>query len=283
MSSFSDSIKVSKQQMKEQILEEINQMKDPYSICDYLVEKGNSLTRDCMSALEDAIARTRDILQIYEFLFLAADKKIDIDRKKFEGIIMESGNAKLMYYCLVFVPGTDIEKMLNALLDTKNAMYIEDLRSEECQEAIGDIKFLVENYKKKLAEAKDFTYFPRSLEQFGNFETPVEELKEKVKEKGEPYLITELANYLEYLKKYKNKDYSLDDLTTAILKCNDPMNLYEYISSVGAVKDKKPFIRAVNEQRKSRIKFLKYIKKYVELSPAEIDLITSCVGPDIVK
>ncbi|MCI8353226.1 MAG: hypothetical protein HFJ58_06615 [Clostridia bacterium] len=101
---------------------------DPYLICDILEETKGGPNGIYLKQLEDAIISTNDIVQIYEFMFLAVDMKVKgFDRERFERIIRESKNPKLMCYCMGFVPGTNIELMLKALESTQNAKYMEML------------------------------------------------------------------------------------------------------------------------------------------------------------
>ena len=98
---------------------------DPYTICDLLEETRGGPNGIYLRKLENAIIETNDIVQIYEFLFLAVDMGVPgFDRGRFEKIIRESGNSKLMCYCMGFVPGTNIEEMLKYLKDTKNVKYM---------------------------------------------------------------------------------------------------------------------------------------------------------------
>jgi len=98
---------------------------NPYVICDLLEETKGGPNGIYLEKLENAIIETNDIVQIYEFLFLAVDMNIPgFNKTRFEKIIRESGNAKLMCYSMCFVPGTNIEEMIKALKDTKNAKYM---------------------------------------------------------------------------------------------------------------------------------------------------------------
>lgn len=105
---------------------------NPYTICDILEETKGGANGIYLKKLEDAIIATNDIVQIYEFLFLAVDMNVvGFDRERFERIIRESNNPKLMCYCMGFVPGTNIELMLQSLVKTKNAKYEEMLMKDD--------------------------------------------------------------------------------------------------------------------------------------------------------
>ena len=202
MNQFEESLRCDSSTYEKEFLKKLN-TNDPYTICDLLEQtRGNVLGKNCMKALENKIFETDDILQIYEFMFMAVDMKIEgFDRERFEKKIRDSENAKLMCYSIGFVPGINVNKMLSSLYKTNNAMYIEALSDEEYAEVL-DIREIDPNYDERLQEAKQADYFPESLSEFVDFKDNIKVLKEKVMESENPYFITEAANYLEYLKKY---------------------------------------------------------------------------------
>lgn len=244
-----------------EIEERINS-KDPYTICDVLEETKGGPNGIYLKKLEDAIVATNDIVQIYEFMFMAVDMNIvGFDRERFERIIRQSGNAKLMCYCMEFVPGTNIEEMLKALEQTKNAKYTEMIiKDEEYSDVYEEIKRINPNYEQAVEDAKQFDYFPKSLEQFIEYKDDISVLKTKVMDTKNPHLITELANYIEYLNEYKEKSYNIEDLTAAQEELEDPMQAYEYLASV-SVKDKTGLIQTVINS--GRVKFMYYVYAYV--------------------
>lgn len=261
MNQFEESLRCDSSTYEKEFLKKLN-TNDPYTICDLLEQtRGNILGKNCMKALEDKIFETDDILQIYEFMFMAVDMELEgFDRDRFEKKIRDSENAKLMCYSIGFVPGINVNKMLSSLYKTNNAMYIEALSDEEYAEVL-DIRKIDPNYDERLQEAKQADYFPESLSEFVGFKDNIEELKEKVIESENPYLITEAANYLEYLKKYKGIEIPLNDLTDKQIQIGDPMNLYEYLASNPSVDNKMPFIKGV--VKSGRKKFIKYVSEYV--------------------
>lgn len=232
---------------------------DPYVICDLLEStKGGTY----LKKLEDAIINTGDIVQIYEFLFMAVDMGIPgFNRERFEKIILESNNPKLMCYCMEFVPGTNVEEMMKKLIDTHNTKYLSMLlNNEEYSDLFDKVRQIYPNYEEIVEESKQFKFFPSSLEDFREFEGDTEELKTKVKGKRNPHLITELANYIEYLNEFKDGSFDISDLTQEQKKLQDPMQCYEYLASVN-VKDKRNLINAVINS--GRVKFMKYVYEYV--------------------
>jgi len=235
---------------------------NPYDICDLLEETKGGPNGVYLKRLEDAIIATNDIVQIYEFMFLAVDMGIHgFDRVKFEGIIRESGNPKLMCYCMGFVPGTNIEEMLEAIKETKNAKYMEMLlENEEYEEVLEEIRKIDPQYEESIEEAKKFDYFPKSLDEFRGLKDNVEELKQEIISTKNPHLITELANYIEYLNQYKDANYDIDDLTAVQENLKDPMQAYEYLASVN-VENKAGLIQSVIES--NNVKFMYYIHEYV--------------------
>ena len=246
---------------------------DPYVICDVLEETKGGPNGIYLKKLEDAIIATNDIVQIYEFMFMAVDMNVTgFDKERFERIIRESRNSKLMCYCMGFVPGTDIKLMLSALEQKKNAKYIEMLKQDdEYKDVFEEVMKIDSNYEEKIEEAKQFDYFPESLKEYMDLKDNINELKSEIKQTKNPHLITELANYIAYLNEYKNGNYDIEDLTKIQEEIKDPMQVYEFLASVN-VKDKTNLIQAVIDS--GRVKFMYYIYEYVpNLTEEEKDLL----------
>lgn len=235
---------------------------NPYTICDLLETTKGGTNGIYLKELEDAIIKTKDIVQIYEFMFLAVDMNITgFDRDRFEGIIRESKNPKLMCYCMEFVPGTNIKDMLEALQQTRNVKYMEMLISnEEYSDVLEEVKKINPNYEEDVAEAKKCDYYPESLRAFVDLKEDIIELKNKVVSTKNPHLITELANYIEYLNEYKGKAYDIEDLVIAQEETKDPMQAYEFLASVN-MKNKSGLIQSVINS--NRVKFMYYVYAYV--------------------
>lgn len=261
-------------------VEKVIESNNPYYLCD-LIENSKKLhTPEYVKAFEDAIVSVGDIVHTYEFMFLLADMGVkDFDLKRFEAIIKESGNPKLMLYCLGFVEGINQETMLQALYETKNAKYIEAL---SVNEEYADINVAERpEYAEQLELAKKYNYFPKSLEDFKgesaekvdvraliyqvirmNTETPEQQRKKS-------YLINELANYIEYLAEYHGQDYDVEMLKESIsllqeAECvtaaNEPLHLYEFAASVDT-DDKGRIINGVIQNNIP--KYLHYCLEYV--------------------
>lgn len=235
---------------------------DPYEICDLLERTKGGPNSIYLKELEDAIIKTKDIVQIYEFMFLAVDMNIaEFDRDRFEGIIRESNNPKLMCYCMEFVPGTNIKEMLRALQQTKNAKYMEMLiNNEEYSDVLAEVKKINPNYEEDVEEAKKFNYYPESLKAFGDLKEDITQLKNDVVSTKNSHLITELANYIEYLNEYKGQNYDIQDLVIAQEESKDPMQAYEFLASVN-VENKSGLIQSVVNS--NRVKFMYYVYAYV--------------------
>lgn len=236
---------------------------DPYTICDVLEETKGGPNGIYLKKLEDAIIATNDIVQTYEFMFLAVDMNvIGFDRERFERTIRESNNAKLMCYCMEFVPGTNIKLMLNALEHTQNAKYMEMIiKDEEYSDIYEEVKKIKSNYEETVEKAKQFDYFPESLKQFINLKDNISQLKEEIIATKNPHLMTELANYIEYLNEYKGQSYDTKDLVIAVQETQDPMQAYEFLASVN-VEDKSGLIQTVIDS--GRVKFMYYVYAYVQ-------------------
>ena len=91
-----------------------------------------------------------------------------------------------------------------------------------------------------------------------------------MKETKNAHLITELANYLEYLNEYKNQSYRIEDLAVAQAQTEDPMQAYEFLASINSinVENKTRLIQTVVNS--GRVKFMYYVYEYVpELTEEE--------------
>ncbi len=249
---------------------------NPYTICDLLEEtKGGMYLRK----LENAIMETKDIVQIYEFLFMAVDMNIaGFNRERFERAIRESGNSKLMRYCMGFVPDINLEAMLDSLEKAQNAKDMEILKmDEEYHEVFEKVKQIDPEYEEKIEVAKKFDYYPASLKEFRDLKDNVEVLKEEIKATQNSHLITELANYLEYLNEYKGQSYDITDLTVVQEEIQDPMQAYEFLASVN-VEDKNGLIQSI--MNSGRTKFAYYVYEYV---PGLTEQEKQCLKENIEK
>ena len=228
----------------------------PYQICDFAENVKLADTPEIMKRLEDGMVRSKDLVHIYEFMFLMVDCEINnFDLKRFEEIIRNSKNPKLMCYCLGFVPGIDSDQMLNALYETGNAKYIERLADEEYEIDIDSLP----NYHQQLERANSNDYFPECLKQFENDD--IGQLTRLVIATKDPYLINEMADYVEYLTEYKGVEgLDISALQSAQFKHADPLHLYEFAASV-ASSNKLGFQTAVIEH--GRAKYMYYMYEYV--------------------
>lgn len=265
--------------------EKVLQSNNPYYICDFFENVEQSHTKNLTRKFEDKMAAIGDIVHTYEFMFLLVDMGIkEFDLKRFEALIRESGNPKLMLYSLGFVDGIDKEEMLKALYKTKNAKYIEILSTSEDYEDLNVCER--PEYAEKLKIAKEYDYFPKSLEEFKieDRKSGIKELISQVMaletntpelERKKAYLINELANYIEYLSEYHSQDYDVETLKQSIsllqraetiVAANEPLHLYEFASSVNT--DNKDEI--IDEVVKNNHpKYLHYCLKYVSGISAE--------------
>ena len=169
-----------------------------------------------------------------------------------------------MCYCMGFVPRTNIELMLQALVKTRNAKYEEMImKDEEYSDVYEEVKEINPNYEETVEEAKKFDYFPESLKEFIDLRNDIPKLKSEVKATKNAHLITELANYLEYLGEYKDQSYDGDDLAVAQAETEDPMQAYEFLASVNSIniENKTKLIQTVINSGK--VKFMYYVYEYV--------------------
>lgn len=259
---------------------------NPYYICDFVENVKRVHKAEHLRKFEDKMIDIDDIVHSYEFMFLLTDMGVkDFNLNRFEELIKQSGNSKLMMYCLGFVNGIDKESMLQALYDTKNAECIETLSYSEDYEDL-DVNSRPE-YEERLGMAKEHYYFPKSLEEFkGNDSNNIQDLIYKVvrmeaetpkQKRKKAYAINELANYLQYLGKYHSEDYSSEILEATInllqdveveVGADEPLHLYEFAASTDT-KDKSSIINKVIENGSA--KFVHYCLEYVPDLPEEIE------------
>ena len=256
--------------------------KDPYLICSWVDPCGRKDSLNCLYEfsessnlkldLQDAILRTDQILHIYEFLFLISEGNLQgFNQEELEQEVIKSGNAKLMQYCLGFVKLINPDRMRKALYGTNNITYIEELGcDEELAEKSGirDTAELSLEYQEALKKAKNATgndaYFPKSLETFGDINTDINDIKEKVLASNDPYFVIELANWMEYLNKHKGTKYKTSELDKKIEQLEDPMGIYEYLSSNKTIEkgNRKALVKKLC--RSNNIKFMEYTLKYAD-------------------
>ena len=241
----------------------------------------------------DAIIKTGDILQIYEFFYLIVDirngfgnynslKDLGISNEKIDklqGVILNSKNAKLIRYCIGFVPGIDLDKYLHALYGTNSYWDIRELsegKDYTDKDEVANPELIerveLDEYKKAKEVAEEYSqrgeYFPNSLVDYKKHKDDINVLIEKVIETKSPYLICELANYVQHspstIIKDNNKQTTLRMLTEAELATGDAMGIYEFLSSVQAI-PKDLFYNMV--QRIIEIDDEKYIRYTLEFTP----------------
>lgn len=231
---------------------------NPYLVCDFSEYVSLVDDIDIMKILEDGIINFDDIVHIYEFMFLMVDMGIkNFNLPRFEKLIKDSNNPKLMAYTLEFVPGVDKLSMLNSLYATKNIKYIEKLSdSESCLDAHN-----LPGYRQALNVAKKNIYFPPCLLKFGTKD--IGKLIPMVINSKDIYLLNELADYLEYLKVYLGFNYDLSMIEKAHLSyANDePLYLYEYAASI-ASSNKEIYTSKVI--KKEMPKYMYYMYEYVD-------------------
>lgn len=225
----------------------------PYMICDFAENVNLADTVENMKTLEEGIKRYQDVLHIYEFMRCMVESgKENFNLKEFEEIIKKSKNPKLMAYCLAYIPGIDFTQMLESLYETKCVKYIKKL------EEYGIELESLPNYQQKLKEATEYDYFPFCLEPFGTRD--VNQLIPLVIDTKSPYLITELADYIEYLRDYKGiSGYDLTPLEDAQLRfaANEPLHLYEYAASISS-SNKKRFQIAIIDNGMAKYMYYMY-------------------------
>ena len=282
-------ITITKEEIENQarIKKEMLEKGNPYEINEWVKDTYGISANEMI----DAIIKTGDILQIYEFLYLIVDAKKEITFYKslndlgisneklnsLQEVILKSGNAKLIRYCIGFVPGIDLNKYLKSLYDTKSLWDIRELSegedyTDEKEVANPELIERVEldEYKQAIKEAEKYAqsgeYFPESLGDYKEQKDDITLLMKKVIETKSPYLMCELANYVQYSPQIENekKLTVLEELAKAELATCDAMGIYEFLSSVDCI-SLKLFEKMVNKI--IEIGDEKYMRYTLEFTP----------------
>lgn len=263
---------------------------NPYKINEW-IKDNYGISADEMI---DAIIQTGDILQIYEFLYLIVDAKkkftfykslndlgiSDEKLKQLQEVILKSGNAKLIRYCIGFVPGIDVDRYLKALYDTNSYWDIKELSTGDEYKNPENVELLkrveLDEYKRAINKAEKCAqngeYFPNSLRDYKEQKDDINLLINKVIESKSPYLICELANYVEHLPKIEDeeKQTALEELAKAELATGDSMGIYEFLSSVESI-SLELFVRMVkaiinSAVNRNDLKYLEYTMEFTKYS-----------------
>lgn len=202
---------------------------NPYTLCDFLEYVKLADTKEIMDIITNAMIRYGDIVHLYELYFLMSERKAkNFNYKQVEDLIKQSKNAKLMSYTLSFTDVKDKDDMLKNLYATKSVKWIEALKGEiNVDELPG--------YKEAYEEALDFPYFPPCLEKYHTKD--VSNLMELAIKERNPYILNELADYMEYLEKYRGKSsLHIEELFDPfkMSASGDPLHQYEFASSISS-------------------------------------------------
>lgn len=229
--------------------------KDNYTLCDFLEYVQLADTKEIMDIITNAVIRNGDIVHLYELYFLMSERKAKhFNYKLVENLIKQSKNAKLMSYTLGFTDVLDKYDMLFNLYQTKNAKWIEALKEElDVEELPG--------YKEALDEALNFDYFPPCLKDYGTKD--ISTLIELVIASKNIYHMNELADYMEYLAKYKGKSgLKVEELFNPFMKYSvgEPLHQYEFAASISS-SPKESLTTMVIEEGIAKIMY--YMYKYV--------------------
>lgn len=228
---------------------------NPYVLCDFLEVVKLADTKEIMDIITNALIRLNDIVHLYELYFLMSERGAkNFNYSLVEDLIKKSKNAKLMSYTIAFTDLKDREDMLNHLYKTKSAKWIESLKSEMDTSTLP-------GYDEALNIAFDYNYFPACLERFGTKD--ISNLLELVIKEKNPYLMNELADYMEYLMKYRGaSNLRVDELFTPFKwsVAGNPLYQYEFAASVDS-SPKESLTNMVIEEGIAKIMY--YMYKYV--------------------
>ncbi|MCX4249042.1 MAG: hypothetical protein OSJ65_04700 [Bacilli bacterium] len=229
---------------------------DPYVLCDFAEYTKLADTKEIMTTLTNAMIRINDLVHLYEFYFLMSERNAqNFDYALVEDIIKKSKNAKIMSYCLSFTNVLDKVGMLESLYATKNAKWIERLGEEMDTSALP-------GYKEALDEAIYSPYFPPCLEKYQTKD--ISNLVELAIKERNPYIINELADYMEYLMTYRGvSGLNVNELVTPYkwAVVGNPLYQYEFAASVDTI-EKTSFTTMLIEEGIAKIMY--YMYEYVK-------------------
>lgn len=281
-------ITITKESIKNQAMDkkQMLERRNPYEINKWIADTYGISANEMI----DSIIETGDILQIYEFFYLIVDIRKEFGNynslkdlgihdekiKKLENAILDSKNAKLIRYCIGFVPGIDLDKYLEALYDTKSYWDIKalsvgrdyiDANEVANPELLKRVKSSGYNdiLNKAKQAAKDKKYFPESLiKEFEEQKRDLNQLVNRIINSKSPYLICELANYIEHLEEIQDEEKKtlIEKLAKAELLTHDSMGIYEFLSSVESVSQNmfKKMVREIIEIGDE--KYMKYVREF---------------------
>lgn len=222
----------------------------------------------------------------YEFMFeMATDFKIqNFDLERFEKLIIDYQNPKLMDYCIRCIKGTNVPRMLSALYATGSLKYIARVKQkyEEHnvnQELYPAEQVFNEEYDQALASARENAYTPFWIDE-DQFTSPtLEELCARVVAAKKPYLINELADYFEYLLDYNEPDEQfrlmlealIEILKRAMKKQGEMLDKYEFSWSV-----KRADVPSMQEDviASGDVKFMTY---FIDIPGSDPEILTEAI------
>ena len=209
-------------------------------------------TLENMRILEDAIialaSLNNNIIIAYEFMFeMATDFEIkNFNLRRFEELIILSGNPKLIHYCIRCIKGSNVPKMLEALYATRSEKYITYVKQKYDHSVNKELypgeTIFNDEYDAALEKAKTDLYFPNWIYAFETSDFQL--LCQRVISSKVPYFINELADYFEYLIAYVLKDDVevismlgglIEHLNVAIKEYGTTLDKYEYAWSIDSV------------------------------------------------
>ena len=201
---------------------------NPYYICDFAEMVSLSREIPIIRVLEEGMIKTGDLNHIYEFMFLMVDLAYsNFDLKRFETIIRESKDPKLMHYSLLYVSGIDTEKMLEALYETKCLKHIEAITEEY------DVP------SEKIDAAKNHKYFPECLNIYYDgtqiCDAELFEIFRRVLYSENPYHINAFTEYFGHLEELGINFEALQKVMIHACfnpEVEEPLHLYEFAASV---------------------------------------------------
>lgn len=227
--------------------------KNPYHICDFAEFCRHSDNPQVMPILEGGMFATGDLIHCYEFAFCMADHDKNFNLKKFEELIIINELAKIEYYFLECVKGTNVDKITKNFLSTKNKKWIKAyVENDELDKPYNNLDL------QKYCNCLQDDYLPKRLEKYRNNPQLAEE--DAIKSK-DPLFINEVMEYC--------RPVNLDKLFEAMMATDDLLHIYEMYCSVSDLTEVQKNIvleYMKNNKHLNSAKYMYYICAYTDLA-----------------
>jgi len=194
-----------------------------------------------------------DLIHCYEFAFCMADHDKHFNLKKFEELIAVNDLAKIEYYFLECVKGTDVDKMTKAMLKTNNKKWIKAyIENKELEKPFSELD--LNRYYNCLRD----DYLPQKLEKYRENFAQAEE--DAIKSKN-PLFINKVMEYCQPV--------NIDRLFNAMMATDELLHIYEMYCSVPSLTEaqRNTILEYMkNNSKLNSAKYMYYVCAYTDLA-----------------